>query len=46
MTVLPQDQVPEGAVETARTYLEGLGAVPLLKQLNAAAPATEALVGL
>jgi hypothetical protein len=31
--VLPEELVPEGAVETARTYLEGLGAQGLLSQL-------------
>ena len=31
--VLPEELVPEGAVDTARTYLEGLGAQGLLNQL-------------
>jgi tetratricopeptide (TPR) repeat protein len=31
--VLPEDLVPEGAVETARAYLEGLGAHGLLTRL-------------
>jgi class 3 adenylate cyclase len=46
VTVLPPGQVPEGAVETARAYLEGLGAVPLLDRLGAAAPAAGAFAGL
>ncbi|MGE5226540.1 MAG: adenylate/guanylate cyclase domain-containing protein [Planctomycetaceae bacterium] len=33
VAVLPPDLVPEGAVETARTHLEGLGATPLLDRL-------------
>ena len=31
--VLPPDLVPEDAVATARTYLEGIGAAPLLARL-------------
>ena len=39
--VLPADLVPEGALAAARTYLEGLGAAPLLARLaRADAPAT------
>jgi hypothetical protein len=30
VAVLPEELLPEGAVETARTYLEGLGAHGLL----------------
>jgi hypothetical protein len=32
--VLPPDLMPAGAVETARTYLEGIGATPLLARLD------------
>jgi hypothetical protein len=34
VAVLPEELVPEGAVETARTYLEGLGAHGLLVRLT------------
>jgi len=34
VAVLPPDLVPEGAVETARTYLEELGAAGLLARLD------------
>ena len=34
VAVLPPDLVPEGAIETARTYLEGIGAAPLLARLT------------
>jgi hypothetical protein len=34
-SVLPAELMPEGSVETARAYLEGLGAMPLLKRLSA-----------
>ena len=36
VSVLPADLVPEGAVATARGYLEDLGATPLLARLTAA----------
>jgi hypothetical protein len=32
--VLPPDLLPAGAVETARTYLEEIGATPLLARLD------------
>jgi hypothetical protein len=35
VSVLPAELVPEGALETARPYLEELGAVPLLARLDA-----------
>ncbi|MDP9300069.1 MAG: AAA family ATPase [Actinomycetota bacterium] len=34
LAVLPEERVPEGAVEAARAYLEGLGAAPLLARLE------------
>jgi hypothetical protein len=34
VAVLPEDDVPEGAVEVARAYLEQLGAAPLLERLE------------
>jgi tetratricopeptide (TPR) repeat protein len=34
VAVLPRDLVPEGAVETARAYLEELGGAPLLARLE------------
>ena len=34
VAVLPVDDVPEGAVETARAYLEEIGAAPLLARLE------------
>ncbi|MEX0984663.1 MAG: adenylate/guanylate cyclase domain-containing protein [Actinomycetota bacterium] len=37
VAVLPADLVPEGAVETARAYLEEIGAAPLLARLATAA---------
>ncbi len=41
VAVLPVELVPEGAVEAARTYLEELGAAPLLARLTPAdVPAT------
>jgi class 3 adenylate cyclase/tetratricopeptide (TPR) repeat protein len=41
VAVLPAEHVPEGAVEAARAYLEGLAAAPLLTRLTPAAlPAT------
>jgi tetratricopeptide (TPR) repeat protein len=36
VAVLPEDLVPEGAVEATRTYLEELGAGPLLARLTPA----------
>jgi class 3 adenylate cyclase/tetratricopeptide (TPR) repeat protein len=36
VAVLPAELVPEGAVETARAYLEELGAAPLLARLTRA----------
>ena len=38
VTVLPAEFVPEGALETARSFLEELGAVPLLARLDAVVP--------
>ena len=35
-SVLPREHVPDGAIETARPFLEDLGAVPLLARLDAA----------
>ena len=37
-SVLPPELVPEGALETARPFLEELGAVPLLARLDAVVP--------
>ena len=34
VAVLPSDDVPEGAVETARAYLEEIGAAPLLARME------------
>jgi class 3 adenylate cyclase/tetratricopeptide (TPR) repeat protein len=36
VAVLPPDLVPEGAVEAARTFLDELGAIPLLARLTRA----------
>ena len=38
VAVLPEDLVPEGAVETARAYLEELRAGALLARLDEARP--------
>ena len=38
VSVLPPELVPEGALETARHFLEELGAVPLLARLDAVVP--------
>ena len=38
VAVLPHELVPEGAVETARTYLEELSAAPLLSRLTISGP--------
>lgn len=38
VAVLPEELVPAGAVETARAYLEEIGAAPLLARLTSAQP--------